>query len=176
MNILKSAVLALLLAGAPLAHADESPADKAALAKAVWAPVFNQVKYEDAKAQYDKSREQQGKKGPGEFPDLQGFEKSKEIIYEVLADVLTPEDLKLQQRIFSTAVGSRMLGNVPRAMTGLPAQRLTREMFSAPEWREWEKLAFAEKENIAAMEQRMQGFSAALAKRGQALRANNGAR
>jgi hypothetical protein len=137
------------------AQTRDGPAEKLALARRVWSPAMDSVRYDDLKKMYESYRASHGQTGPSTLISEGDFEKTKELFYEAMAEVLTAEDLRLQQRLWATKVGARMLSNLPRAMNGLPPLQIAREEFSNSEWSEWEVISSQELEHMRDMQQRL---------------------
>jgi len=138
-------------------------AQKLALAKAIYGPVFAKISYADAKAEYEAARKRNGR-AQGTLSEAQ-FAAAKALIYESFADALTLEDLQLQQLVAGTAVGQRVLGNIPRSFSGLPPLPLTRDQFTEADWQAFQTIVHANQKQFVAMNRRMRDFPALFRKR-----------
>ncbi len=157
--------LAVLLLGGSAAYATGAAdvnAQKLALVRSIYVPVFDQIRFEDVKAQYAEARKKKGLP-PGEMSRAE-FERVKQVIYESYAEALTVEDLQLQKQVAGTAVGKRMLSNIPRSLSGLAALPLSRDQFTDVEWQVFQNMVQANREQFIAMTQRMNAFPAVFAK------------
>ncbi len=144
-------------------------AEKLVLAKAIYGPVFAKISYTDAKAEYEAARRKNGRV-QGTLSEAQ-FEAAKALIYESFADALTLKDLQLQKLVAGTAVGRRVLGNIPRSFSGLPPLPLTRDQFTEADWQAFQTIVHANEKQFVAMNRRMRDFPAVFRKRLQERRA-----
>jgi hypothetical protein len=144
-------------------------AEKLVLAKTIYGPVFAKISYADAKAEYEAAR-RKGGRARGTLSEAQ-FEAAKALIYESFADALTLEDLELQKLVAGTAVGQRVLGNIPRSFSGLPPLPLTRDQFTEADWQAFQTIVHANEKEFVAMNRRMRDFPAMFRKRLQERRA-----
>lgn len=137
--------------------------ERLALAKAIYGPVFAEIRYADAKAEYEAARRKKGQ-AQGTLSEAQ-FEAAKALIYESFADALTLKDLQLQRLVAGTAVGQRVLGNIPRSFSGLPPLPLTRDQFTEADWQAFQTIVHANEKQFVAMNRRMRDFPVVFRKR-----------
>jgi hypothetical protein len=137
--------------------------EKLALAKSIYAPVFTRISYADARAAYQAARKKKGLT-EGTLSEAQ-FEGAKGLLYESFAEALTLKDLQLQKLVAGTAVGQRVLANIPRSFSGLPQLPVTRDQFTEADWQAFQSIVRANAEQFVAMNRRMGDFPAVFRKR-----------
>ena len=152
-------LLIITLISQPLLAQSSASKDKVALAKEVWSPVFEEISAADVSRQFDEYRAARAPNAaPLKMNDKQ-FKYAKELAYETLAEMLTEQELRVQQRLMNTAVGKKVYDNLALLMSGGSPQPLTPSQFLPEEITEWENFMATENENIQLINFKMRRFS-----------------